>query len=123
MGSRFDGLLVFAQVIKGAAVGNDAAIGKGLGARHMIEMPVAQDNGKFCDAAFGQGFANELAMGNGDMGVIDDGFMAADDGITGNAERQCTIINPVVNIGKTLSLHPAIIKRHDIGVRFENAEV
>ncbi len=111
------------QVGRRAGIGNNGAIHEGRGACDMVQMPMAQDDGNFlCPLAF-KVLANESAMLNRNMGIVDDRLVCINNRIAGNAEGKRPVIYPVITIGKTISRDTAIIIGIDVLGRLNNAQV
>ena len=121
--SRLDRCVVPRQMLEGAAIGDDLAIGKGSGSGHMVKVAMAEHDRDLPHARVFQGPADQPGMGQRDMGVIDQRRIIADQRIRGDAQRQCAVIDPVRAIGKALALDPSVIEGEQAGMRLHDPDM
>jgi hypothetical protein len=87
---------VASQELRRASRGDDLAITERVGAGHVIQMSMAEDDRPGADAAAAKMVANEASVLQRDVGVIDQGITAGDEGVAGDPQRQRAFVDPVV---------------------------
>ena len=95
--SGLDGPAVLAHQRGGRAVGDDLAVGEGLGSGDVIQVPVTENHPDAAGADLLERRANHAGMRDGDVRVVDDRLCAVDDGKAADAERERPVIDPVVD--------------------------
>ena len=106
-----------------APVGNNRAVVEYLSSRYMIEMPMRQHHSYARDAEANEMCANGARMTERYMRVVDQRFVAIDNGVARNTQRNGPVIDPVGTVRKAVAIDTAIIEGEDIRVRRENAEM
>ena len=123
MRAGLDRLLVLHEVGGRALVGNDFAIGENGIAGDMVEMPMAEKHGEALCALLGERAADEARVGNRDVRVVDEGVAAIEDCVACDADRQRTVIDPILALGEDVAVDATVIERDDAFGRTQNSPV
>ena len=111
--SDLDGVPTLGQALICQLAGNHLAVRERLRAGHMVEVPVAEQDGDALDSLPLKRLADEPPAIDGDVGVVDERLVPVDDRVAGDAERQGALIDPVRLGGEAMALLAALVEGED----------
>jgi hypothetical protein len=109
-------------VLGGAGGGEDLAVGEGLVAGDVVEMPVAEQDGDLLDTAFPERPPDEAAALDRDVRVVDQRLAPRQQRVARDPERDRPLIDPVRLLGEAVPLDPSLVEGEDVRSRLQNAD-